>query len=405
MGTAAVEPTNGQFDRNSLPDELNPFWPSRIAHDRLWYRRLLVEDERFYSPHDDHVYRITKIGEDRDVFTLEPCATTTDLGEGFSRPIQDADYVDNVCALAGAIEAGDLIHLETGVIRTVGETTFLTVGELTVKLPETAENPNSLLKRLDPPNGPATTDIAKLAPALDSFRTAPTLYVPPSTGRTNSPTDSPATAQPTARTGEDVDTQFFSVQPFSRWTFEDRTIRAWVESHFKPGDRILNACAGATKLTPPPGGEIVRNDANPSRDADYHRDVAELAAIPEFKAGEFDLIVFDPPWSLYQANLRYSGEHVTKEGVPEIDLTALPFETPGPDEKTQLGHSRLAKEGFDYLLRPGGTVIELTFHGSAMPARLGYDQIRRAIFNPLGEAKAVIGSVDRKVRQELTDFF
>ena len=36
---------------------------------------------------------------------------------------------------------------------------------------------------------------------------------------------------------------------------------------------------------------------------------------------------------------------------------------------------------------------------------LGYEQVRRAIFNPLGEAKAVIGSVDRKVRQELTDFF
>lgn len=404
MGTAAVEPTNEQFDRDSLPDELSPYWPSRIAHDRLWYRRFVVEDERFYSPHDDHVYRLTEIGENRDVFTLEPCATADGLGGGFSRLIEDPDYVDNVCALAGAIEAGDLIHLETGVVRVVGQSTFLTIGELTVELSETTEKPNSLLKRLDPPNGPATADIAKLAPALDALQTAPTLYVPPSTARAESPNKRATSAQPTARTGENVDTQFFSVQPFSRWTFEDSTIRAWVESHFEPGDKILNACAGATKLTPPPGGEIIRNDANPDREADYHLDVAELASIPEFEPGEFDLIVFDPPWSLYQANLRYSGEHVTKEGVPEIDLSALPFETPGPEEKTQLGHSRLAKEGFNYLLRPGGSVIELTFHGSAMPARLGYCQIRRAIFNPLGEAKAVIGSVDQKVRRELTDF-
>lgn len=403
MGVATTREGEA-FDRASVPSELAPYWPSRIAHDRLWYRKFIVEDERFYCPHEDHVYRLTDIQNEGDVFSLEPCATTEDLSSGLSEPLSKPNFVDNVCALAGAIEAGDLIHLESSVVKTVGDATFLTVGELTVELPETDADPDALLNRLDPPNGPASADIAKLAPTLRSLQTTPLLYVPPSA----SPTESvaPSTqSQPSAQVGEDVDTQFFSVQPFSRWTFEDDTIRAWVESHFEPGDKILNACAGATKLTPPPGGEIVRNDANPDRDADYHRDVAELAAVPGLQSGEFDAIVFDPPWSLYQANLRYSGEHVTKEGVPEIDLSALPFETPGPEEKTQLGHSRLAKEGFDHLLRPGGVVIELTFHGTAMPNRLGYEQVRRAIFNPLGEAKAVIGSADRKVRRELTDFF
>lgn len=403
MGVATTG-ENKPFDRASVPSELAPYWPSRIEHDRLWYRKLVVEDERFYCPHEDHVYRLTDIQHDGDVFSLQPCARTEDLSDGFEEPLSDPSFVDNVCALAGAIEAGDLIHLESGVIKTVGGATFLTVGELTVELPETEADPNTLLNRLDPPNGPAATDIAKLAPTLRSLQTAPLVYVPASTSQAESITPT-AQTQPSARVGEDVDTQFFSVQPFSRWTFEDATIRAWVESHFEPGDRILNACAGATKLTPPTNGKIVRNDANPDRDTNYHRDVAELAAIPDFTPGEFDVIVFDPPWSLYQANLRYAGEHVTKEGVPEIDLSGLPFETPSPEEKTQLGHSRLAKEGFNHLLRPGGVVIELTFHGTAMPSRLGYEQVRRAIFNPLGEAKAVIGSVDRKVRQELTDFF
>ncbi|KZX46262.1 hypothetical protein [Haloarcula sp. K1] len=395
---------NEPFNRASVPSELAPYWPSRIEHDRLWYRKLAVEGERFYCPHEDHVYRLTDIQNDGDVFSLHPCAKTEDLTDGFEEPLSEPNFVDNVCALAGAIEAGDLIHLESGVIKTVGDAAFLTVGELTVELPETEADSNALLNRLDPPNGPASTDIAKLAPTLRSLQTTPLVYVPTATPRTESATPTTQT-QSSARVGEDVDTQFFSVQPFSRWTFEDATIRAWVESHFESGDRILNACAGATKLTPPPGGDIVRNDTNPDRDADYHRDVAELAAIPDFQADDFDVIIFDPPWSLYQANLRYSGEYVTKEGIPEIDLSTLPFETPDPEEKTQLGHSRLAKEGFNHLLRSGGIVIELTFHGTAMPNRLGYEQVRRAMFNPLGEAKAVIGSVDRKVRQELTDFF
>lgn len=401
MGEATASGVES-FDWSETPSELAPYWPSRIAHDRLWYRSRVVAGERFYSTHDQHVYEITDIENEGDVFTLEPCAVTKDFTRPFSTPFDEAGYVDNVCALGGAIEAGDLVHLESDVIKTVGDTTFLTVGDLTVALPETNERPDALLQRLDPPNGPPTEDIAKLGSALDSFDTTPRLFVPASTAEPASKT-SPNT-QPTARVGDDVDADFFSVQPFSRWTFDDDTIRAWVESHFEPGDAILNACAGATKLTPPPGGEIVRNDANPDRDADYHRDVAELAAVSAFSREEFDVILFDPPWSLYQSNLRYSGEHVTKEGTTEIDLGELPFETPSAGEKTQLGHSRLAKEGFDYLLQPGGCVIELTFHGTAMPSRLGYEQVRRAVFNPVGEAKAVIGSVDRKVRQQLTDF-
>ena len=58
---------------------------------------------------------------------------------------------------------------------------------------------------------------------------------------------------------------------------------------------------------------------------------------------------------------------VTKAETHDIDLTALPFETPGPDEKTQIGHSRLAKEGFDWLLSSGGEVVEITFHGTSIP--------------------------------------
>jgi hypothetical protein len=191
----------------------------------------------------------------------------------------------------------------------------------------------------------------------------------------------------------DVTARFVPVQPFSRWTFDCGPIREWVEHHLD--GRVLNACAGENELTH--DQEVMRNDAHPKRLADFHVDVAELAAL--FPRGSFDTIVYDPPWSIYQSNLRYDGHHVQKTDTDietRIDIEELPMNLPGSDEKSQIGHSRLAKDGFDYLLGDSGRVIELTFHGSCMPARLGYKRQERVLFDPYGEAKAVIGSVDQK---------
>jgi hypothetical protein len=387
------------------PNELNPYGVGRIEHDRVWYGQYVTEGARFYDATDEHVYEIVGIENGGDVFTLQPCAVGTPPRAEFETPIEQSGFVDNVCALSGAMEAGDLIHLDAGVLRRIESSAYLTIGELTVRFDGVEAEADPLLSELDPPNGPAATDLTKLSPVLDSFDGDVKIYAPISTARAQSPQQSQGAGRPSARRGEDVETEFFSVQPFSRWTFEDDTIRSWVESHFEPGDTVLNACAGKIELSAPRNGEIIRNDVNPERDADFHVDVAELASVDELAAGSINKIIFDPPWSLYQANLRYQGEHVTKDGVGEIDLSGLPFETPTADEKDQIGHSRLAKEGFDHLLAPGGKMIELTFHGTAMPNRLGYEQVRRAVFNPLGEAKAVIGSVDQKVEQTLSAFY
>lgn len=393
--------TQDDSRQRAIPTQLKPYWPSRIAHDRLWYRRFVESGERFYSPSKGHVFEVSNISAEGDVFDLLPCTVQREGGD-ISTELSEPAYVDNVCALAGAIEAGDFIHLGDGVIREIGTSTFLTSGPLTVEVPSTSA-PEAVLREITTHNGPQTVDIGRLETRTSTGPTA-TIYLPEELSHQRSTTEH-CGPSPMARRQENVETQFFSVSPFSGWTFEDATIREWVESHFGIGDRVLNACAGVTRLTPPSEGEILRNDINDEREAEFHEDVAALAGHPRMKQGMFDVIVFDPPWSLYQSNLRYSGEHVSKEGCPDIDLQSLPFDTPGPDEKTQLGHSRLAKEGFDYLLSSGGIVIELTFHGTSMPSRLGYERVRRAVFDPVGEAKAVIGSVDRKTRRQLSDFF
>jgi hypothetical protein len=410
-GDTASSESGSAFSREDCPPELDPYWESRIKEDRVWYGHYAESGERFYAPQTDQIYRVTNVRHDGDVFDLEPCAVATDLADGFGHPTDaDPHRIDNICALAGAVELGELIHLEKGTFREVGESAYLSVGELTVEIDDVSADPDTLRKRIRTPSGPDANDLARVAPALSDAGVDATLYAPLDVSRTEDPKPEPE-SQPEPRRlpagAQDVETHFIPVSPFSKWTFEDDSIRNWVERTFEEGETILNACAGNTKLTPPPGGEILRNDINSERDADFHVDVAELAAVDSLEEKSIDRIIFDPPWSLYQSNLRYQGEHVhqvSKDGTHDIDLSELPFDTPGPGEKTQVGHAAIAKRGFDYLLKPGGEVLELTFHGTSMPSSMGYERQARVIFDPVGEARAVIGSIDQKARQELSAF-
>lgn len=189
-----------------------------------------------------------------------------------------------------------------------------------------------------------------------------------------------------------IKTDYIQTAEHKAWTFEDKHIRDWVLSHLD--GRVLNACCGQTKL--PHDGEIVRNDLDSSINADSHVDVTKLPTIHEPES--FDTILFDPPWTMYQANMRYDGRHVTKGDI-EIDAAELP-QVIGR-EKSQVGHARLAKDGFDYLLKPGGKVIQLAYSGCCMPSRLQYERKERVMFDPMGEGKTLIGSVDLKTQTKL----
>lgn len=216
-------------------------------------------------------------------------------------------------------------------------------------------------------------------------------------------------------------------------TFEEPNLRKYVLHHME--GRVLNACAGPTHLDEwYEGGEIVRNDINPDIESDVTADIAELAL--HFEENSFDVIVFDPPWTAYQSRLRYDNYHVHKsanDSLPvsqiNIDVRELPFKVPGEDavgagetqqtldsigestpskpatdypdyikpseEKSQLGHARLAKIGFDYLLKDGGKVIQFAYTGSIMPSGLQYTQIDRTAFDPVGIYKTLWAGVDK----------
>jgi hypothetical protein len=168
----------------------------------------------------------------------------------------------------------------------------------------------------------------------------------------------------------DFPIRYYSVQP-NRWTFQSDKIRHWVESQLH--GRVLNACAGKTQLEYEP---VVRNDLNPERSADYHLDVCELD--DTFPPNCFDCIIYDPPFSTEQAGSSYDGVDVAHEGK--------------------------AMEQFDYLLNSGGTVIKMGFSTTCMPGKKDYKRQEVAIFNTLGRMNDWLGTVDKRMSQDLRSY-
>jgi len=162
---------------------------------------------------------------------------------------------------------------------------------------------------------------------------------------------------------DELEMDYATVSP-NRWTFQSDKIRRWVEHRLQ--GRVLNACAGKTKLAH--DHEIVRNDIDESRDADIHVDVCELEE--QFAAESFDTVVYDPPFSQNQANRSYEGREV--------------------------GDDALAKRQIDAVLKPGGRVIGFGFTTTLMPMSLGYERQAVAVFNTLGRMNDYLAAVDEK---------
>lgn len=161
---------------------------------------------------------------------------------------------------------------------------------------------------------------------------------------------------------------YFTVSP-NKWTFQSPKIKSWCESHLS--GNVLNACCGKTKLDY--GGRIVRNDIDEEIDADTHYDVLELT--DHFDPGEFDTIVYDPPFSEFQANVSYGGRMV--------------------------GRDAAAKREFHKLLSAGGKVVQFGFTTTCMPGKFDYRRKEVAIFNTLGRMNDWLGTVDKRMSGDI----
>jgi len=160
----------------------------------------------------------------------------------------------------------------------------------------------------------------------------------------------------------DVRVEFYSVQP-NKWTFQSPKIREWVERELH--GRVLNVCCGPTKLSH--DDEIVRSDIDEDREADLHVDAREIS---DHVADKFDTIVFDPPFSAYQAQTTYNGETT--------------------------GYDTAMKKELHKVVSAGGRVIQFGYTTTCMPRSLGYDKEAAAIFQTLGRQNDILATVDRQ---------
>lgn len=129
-----------------------------------------------------------------------------------------------------------------------------------------------------------------------------------------------------------------------KWTFQMPKLRSWVEVRLE--GRVLNLFGGVTKLTPPADGQVVTNDLY-LPEADHQRDACDLTQWLDCEH-EFDTIVFDPPYSDFQAVKTY-----------------------GMKKAQKVTHAR---DVVEYVLKPGGRVISLGFNSTGMGKGRGYEK-------------------------------
>ncbi|GGN17964.1 hypothetical protein [Halarchaeum nitratireducens] len=160
-----------------------------------------------------------------------------------------------------------------------------------------------------------------------------------------------------------------SARMLGRWTFQYTPARRFVEARLR--GRVLNACAGKTKLNH--DGEIVRNDLNPERDADTHHDVESIA--DHFGQQSFDTVVFDPPFDQKQADEKYDGLHAS-------DVYS-------------------ALDQFNELVRPRGAVLTFGWNSWGMRSFPAFEREETVLLQRGPIHRDVIVTVDRRTSATL----
>jgi hypothetical protein len=128
-----------------------------------------------------------------------------------------------------------------------------------------------------------------------------------------------------------------------KWTFQMPKLRSWIEGRLEGA--VLNLFGGLIRLEHP-NGYVEYNDLNPDLPADLRRDAYDLAQWSD-RARAYDTVVFDPPYTAFQAVKTYG-------------------------RKAQLvSHAR---DVVEHVLRPGGRVLSLGFNSTGMSESRGYSK-------------------------------
>jgi hypothetical protein len=154
-----------------------------------------------------------------------------------------------------------------------------------------------------------------------------------------------------------------------KWTFATKMVRDVVLDAVD--GRVLNACAGETKLQKR-GCEFVRNDIDEDRDADLHVDVREIHH--HLEPQSFDSAVLDPPFDPGRAAKLYEGWH-------------------GQEYAT-------ARDAVGELVKPGGVVVELGWNSYGLGDKDGWEREAWYVYPQASFKGDVHLTIDRRINQK-----
>lgn len=157
-------------------------------------------------------------------------------------------------------------------------------------------------------------------------------------------------------------------------TFQMPKLRTWVLKQCC--GRTLNLFGGKTRLNKYYSGEIIHNDINPEIDADYHYDALEIGK--HFPEEFFDSVIFDPPYTMYQAIHSYNGHMIQ-------DVTAC-------------------RNSLTPLLKSGGIIVSLGYNSTGMGNHRGFKKTKILLVNNGGSHNDIIVLVEKKVQSKLMTF-
>jgi 23S rRNA G2069 N7-methylase RlmK/C1962 C5-methylase RlmI len=159
--------------------------------------------------------------------------------------------------------------------------------------------------------------------------------------------------------------------PLRRYTFENRRIREWVESHVK--GRVLNLFAGKTKLD----CDEIRNDISLDMPAHFHMDALKFCwwwATQRSTNDLFGTVLLDPPYSYRKSMEMYGGKIMSP-------FNALKNEIPK-------------------ILKPGGLVITFGYHSNSMGAKRGFIQEHLLVMSHGGAIHDTLAVIERKTDED-----
>lgn len=152
-----------------------------------------------------------------------------------------------------------------------------------------------------------------------------------------------------------------------KWTFQMPKLRGWVEERIE--GVTLNMFGGVTQLVHPTGGTIIHNEINEDIPADDRRDAYDLSKWTGLEQA-FDTVVFDPPYTAFQAVRTYGGK-----------------------KAQEVSHAR---DVVEYVLRPGGRVISLGFNSTGMSESRGFGKESILLVNCGGSHNDIIVMSERR---------